>query len=248
MFKILAIGNSFSSDATAYLYKIAASAGVEAKVVNIAIGGCTLERHYNNIEANAAAYGKVTNGVAADEKVTVMDTLCEDNWDYVTMQQASGYSGLFASYFPYITALSDYIKKYAPDAQQVIHQTWAYETTSTHPHFANYGCDQKMMYPAIVASYEGAAEKLGGLPIIRCGELIQALRGDPIFDVNDGIYRITRDGFHMNIPYGRYAVAGLWFENLMGGDIYKAPFIPDGADAYVINRIKRYIKAAPHFE
>jgi len=242
MFKILAIGNSFSSDATAYLYKIAESAGVECKVVNIAIGGCTLERHYNNIEANEAAYGKAVNGVSDGEKVTVMDTLLEDKWDYVTMQQASGYSGLPQSYFPYISALSEYIKKYAPDAKQVIHQTWAYETTSTHPHFAFYGRSQNVMYPAVVASYEAAAKKLGGLDIIRCGELIQTLRSDPMFDVKEGKYLVTRDGFHMNIPYGRYAIAGLWFKQLMGGDITAASFVPEDADVYVINRIKRYIK------
>ena len=167
MFKILAIGNSFSSDATAYLHKIAESAGIEAKVANIAIGGCSLERHYNNIVSNEAAYGKRVNGVSAEAPVSIMDTLCEDSWDFVTMQQASGWSGLPESYYPFIFELSAYIKQYAPQAQQVLHQTWAYETTSTHSHFVKYGRDQKMMYPAVVASYAGASEKLGGLPIIR---------------------------------------------------------------------------------
>ena len=37
--KILAIGNSFSNDATAYLYGMADAAGLEAKIVNLYIGG-----------------------------------------------------------------------------------------------------------------------------------------------------------------------------------------------------------------
>ena len=36
--KILAIGNSFSQDATYYLQKIAMSDGIDAKVVNLYIG------------------------------------------------------------------------------------------------------------------------------------------------------------------------------------------------------------------
>ena len=243
MIKILSIGNSFSQDAQAYLHQIAASAGIESKVVNLYIGGCSLEKHHNNITENAVAYSYELNGdIHMGRKASIMEGLCEEDWDFVTMQQASGWSGIPDSYYPHIIELSDYVKQYAPTAKQVIHQTWAYEQTASHPHFSKYGSDQKMMYPAVIASYAGAAEKLGGLPIIRCGELVQELRSDPIFVPNTGKYLITRDGYHMNIPYGRYALAALWFETLMGGDIYHASFIPEKADAYIINRIKRYVK------
>lgn len=43
--KILAIGNSFSQDATRYLQDIAASAGENLFVRNLYIGGCSLEMH-----------------------------------------------------------------------------------------------------------------------------------------------------------------------------------------------------------
>ena len=52
MKKILAIGNSFSEDATSYLEDIATCGGEDCKVVNLYIGGCSLERHYNNIVGN----------------------------------------------------------------------------------------------------------------------------------------------------------------------------------------------------
>ena len=52
MKKVLAIGNSFSRDATCYLHQIAKGAGVDAKIVNLYIGGCSLERHWQNIEKN----------------------------------------------------------------------------------------------------------------------------------------------------------------------------------------------------
>jgi len=243
MIKILAIGNSFSQDATVYLHDIASSAGVESKVVNLYIGGCSLERHNQNIDEDAKAYAYELNGnIHTGRMASIMEALCEEEWDFVTMQQASHFSGLPDTYYPFIFNLSEYVKKYAPNAKQVIHQTWAYESTSKHQGFVRYGNDQNMMYPAVIASYEGAAQKLGGLDIIRCGEMIQALRSDEIFDVKTGKYLITRDGYHMNIPYGRYALSGLWFEKLMGGDIAKASFIPGGADAFIINRVKQYIK------
>ena len=45
MVKILAIGNSFSQDATRYMKEIAQSMGLEMLVVNLYIGGCSLEQH-----------------------------------------------------------------------------------------------------------------------------------------------------------------------------------------------------------
>ncbi len=48
MMKVLAIGNSFSQDATRYLRKIAQASGEDMKVVNLYIGGCPLSRHFKH--------------------------------------------------------------------------------------------------------------------------------------------------------------------------------------------------------
>ncbi len=48
--KILCIGNSFSTDATTYLSRVAASAGITLETYNLYIGGCSLERHWNNMK------------------------------------------------------------------------------------------------------------------------------------------------------------------------------------------------------
>ena len=63
-FNILAIGNSFSTDSTHYIHQIAEAGGVEVKVVNLYIGGCPLERHWQNIQADAAAYRYELNGLS----------------------------------------------------------------------------------------------------------------------------------------------------------------------------------------
>ena len=54
--KVLSIGNSFSTDATAYLHRAAVSAGVDLDTYNLYIGGCSLERHWDNVVREAKEY------------------------------------------------------------------------------------------------------------------------------------------------------------------------------------------------
>ena len=62
--------------------------------------------------------------------VSVLEALESDEWDYVTMQQVSHLSIDYSTYQPYLNELSQYVKKYVPNAKQLIHQTWAYEQGS----------------------------------------------------------------------------------------------------------------------
>ena len=220
MIKILAIGNSFTQDATAYLHQIAASGGIDIKVGNLYIGGCSLERHHKNLRENLCDYAYEINGHYIGEMFTLQAGLCEDKWDFITIQQASHFSGLPETYYPHIIELSAYVKKYAPDATQIIHQTWAYEHDSKHGAFPNYDCNQTKMFEMLKSAYYNAAVRLN-LGMIPSGEIIQALRSTGLFNT------MCRDGFHMHLLYGRYAVAAAWFEMLCGGDIYNTTFLPD---------------------
>ena len=42
VYKILVIGNSFGEDATHFLHDLALTRGINTKVVNLYIGGCSL--------------------------------------------------------------------------------------------------------------------------------------------------------------------------------------------------------------
>ena len=53
---ILCIGNSFSQNATRYLHQIARKDGKEINIVNLFIGGCTLDRHFRNMLSEKAEY------------------------------------------------------------------------------------------------------------------------------------------------------------------------------------------------
>ncbi|MEA4888334.1 MAG: DUF4886 domain-containing protein [Clostridiaceae bacterium] len=229
MRKILAIGNSFSEDAAAYLHDIAQQDGVETQVVNLYIGGCSLQQHDENITHDARVYRYDLNGSATDRPVSVKEALTEDDWDIVTLQQASHDSGLERTYYPYIINLSAYIKKYAPAASQMIHETWAYEINSSHEAFQRYDKNQDQMYRSLKAAYEKAADTLN-LAIIPCGEVIQNLRRLPEFDVAAGGRSLCRDGYHMHMIYGRYAAAATWYETIFKKNIMKNTYLPPQND------------------
>lgn len=223
--KILAIGNSFSEDAVTYLYQIAQAGGEDIKVVNLYIGGCSLQRHWNNVEGDIADYDYQLNGSPSDRKISIKEALLEEEWDIVTLQQCSGQSGLSESYYPYIDKLSEYVSSLVPGAKQWIHKTWAYEKDSDHEEYGYYDRSQDKMYEALTKAYALAAEKLS-LKLIPCGDVIQYLRKLPAFDYEKGGMSLCRDGFHMNIPYGRYALALTWYKTLLQGDILSNTFVP----------------------
>lgn len=237
---ILAIGNSFSQDATRYLKQIGDSALTDLYVVNLYIGGCPLERHADNARADRAAYAYERGGVPSNRTVSIREALEERPWDVVTVQQASHDSGMPETYEPYGTELLDYVRRYAPQAKIYFHMTWAYETDSTHDAFPRYHRDQQEMYRRICQAAE-AFTAAHDLPVIPAGKVIQALRQTPEFDYAHGGMSLNRDGFHMSWDYGRYAVAATWFETLTGGDIRTVPFAPDCADPARIDLIRRTV-------
>jgi len=244
MKKILAIGNSFSQDATAYLYDIAKQDNVEIKVVNLYIGGCSLQTHYENAMNDIKNYTYELNGQTTQRLVSIKESLLEDDWDFVTMQQASHDSGIEETYFPYIKELSNYVGKYAPNAKQLIHQTWAYEIDSDHSEFYRYNNNQITMYNALKDAYLKVTNVLG-LEIIPCGDVIQALRNIKEFDYANGGQTLCRDGFHMHLIYGRYATAAVWYESIFKKSIMSNTYIPPHNDDFN-KRLIDIIKKTTH--
>ena len=214
---ILAIGNSFSQDATRYLYDIALADNLQLKVVNLYIGGCSLEMHWTNIENHSNSYSYELNGKATGQMISIKDTLMSDKWDYITMQQVSHQSVNYATYQPYLSNLSDYIKQYAPQAQQIIHQTWAYEEGSERLTVELGYSDQVDMFFDLKLAYEKASKDLGGLKIIPSGEAFQIA-------IKTGIKNLHRDGFHASLGIGRYLLGAVWYEALTGGCIKNNSF------------------------
>ena len=181
MIKILAIGNSFSQDATRYLKAIADSVGVEALVVNLYIGGCSLMQHVAHIACKDQGYVYERTGENTHRFISLQEAIVEEKWDIVTIQQVSGNSGMPNTYEPYMGTLVDFVRTNAPQAKVYFHMTWAYEQDSAHSGFAAYERSQQVMFEKIVETTTAFAEKYD-LSLIPSGKVIQAVRQLPAFD------------------------------------------------------------------
>ena len=217
--KILSIGNSFSEDAQRWLHLLAKLHGTDIQCANLYIGGCSLETHWKNFEEHNAFYDYQVNGNEAKEKVSINDALLREKWDIVTLQQVSDLSGLPESYEPYISALYEKVKTALPDAEILLHRTWAYEIDSEHPGFVNYDKSQQKMYQKIKSATKEIADKLN-IKIIPSGDVIQTLRENyKEFDYQHGGASLCRDGYHLTYDIGRFAAAATWFVSLTGQKI-----------------------------
>lgn len=211
MKKILAIGNSFSQDATALL-EIFSS---ELYVRNLYIPGCPLSYHSELASTEERIYEYQVYGESSDSKrVSLAEGLDFENWDYVTLQQVSGLSGIKESFYPYLSTVSEYVSRRTA-AKIVLHETWAYETGCGHPDFSKYDNDRKKMQEMIRETYDEISAK-EGWSVIRTGDLIAKLRENPFFDVERGGISLSRDGYHLSLNYGRGAAAGVWTKFFTG--------------------------------
>ena len=200
--KILSIGNSFSQDAQRYIHRISAINEIPIKTVNLYIGGCSLRTHYFNMLENNKKYLFEFNGEGTGIYISIKEALMSDEWDIVTFQQASGYSYKWESYEPYLTELSAYVKKYAPQAKQVIHQTWAYSAS----HIIDRGMSgtRDDMFKGLTECYEKAAKAINAEKIIPSGVLVETL-------IKNGIDTPHRDGYHLTRGLSRLAASLLWY-------------------------------------
>ena len=238
MKKILCIGNSFSQDATRYLEAIAEG---ELLVRNCYIGGCSLQRHATNIENDAAEYDYEKDAVKVqEEKVALSDALTRENWDYVTVQQVSTWSGVYDSYEPHMREVIAYVKEKCPKAKIVFHRTWPYEDNSKHGSFPKYGCDRDAMFEAIERVTDRVATHYG-IPIIAAGDAVYRIGKLPEFNAFKGGISLYRDDHHLGLDYGRYLAGLVWYRFFTGKSAETVTFAPKGTDPDKIAKLKSLV-------
>lgn len=225
--KVLAVGNSFSTDAMQFLWDIAKAQGVETVVLgNLYIGGCSIDTHWANASANAAAYTyyKNTAGVfSGSSGKTMLSGIVDEEWDVITVQQTSKTCGIASSYSR-LDELVQYIRTNMKnkDCRVLFHQTWAYQQDSTHASFPSYDRDQMKMYNMICNVVENTVKKTAGIDgIIPGGTAVQNARTGFVGD------RLTRDGYHMHMILGRYLLGLTWFAAITGADVSDCTYNPN---------------------
>jgi len=222
--KILSIGNSFSVDSQRYVRDIAKADGIDIQLGNLYIGGCSLETHVGHMQSGEPAYEYYENNVSLGA-ASIATALNDDDWDIVTLQQASHFSGEEDTYFPYIKILAEYVREKKPGAIIWVNQTWAYEYNSTHHAFSRYNNDRREMHTRLTNAYYKAATAIGA-EIIPVGSTIAAARDMKEFDPELGGTQLSRDGFHLSLNLGRYMASAVWYETFTGRDIRLNSFIP----------------------
>ncbi|OGV54286.1 MAG: hypothetical protein A2X45_07810 [Lentisphaerae bacterium GWF2_50_93] len=268
--KLLAIGNSFSANTTKFLKDIVKDSGnCELVFGHAMIGGCPMEKHWNLAQKNESnpedPEGKpyMFNG----KKAGLKEMLTGEKWQVVTIQQFSVISYKVDSYRPHAKNLYDYIKKYAPDAEVVIHQTWAYRSDDKGLFKDDF--NSVKMYQQVTNAYYTIAKELG-CRVIPVGTAFQLayespeweFKRDESFDYKNpkhpelpkelhslhaGYFwklagenkKLSYDSHHANFA-GEYLGGCVWFEFLFKEDARNIKFKPKNMseeDAAVLRNI-----------
>ena len=215
MLKILCIGNSFGSDCTRYLWGVARADGVNIKVVNLYIGGCSLYRHYRNMLSQEPVYNYEINGHSTDIMVSLKQVLLMDEWDIIFTQQCSPDSGEPDTYQPYANAIAAYIRKCCPGAKFFVHQTWTFEYDTPRFKLTSF-TEPEPMFEAIKKNYWQMFDDTQADGLIPNGEAMFTLWQRK---VQYAIERFHRDGFHADCGLGRYLLALTLWGSITNNDV-----------------------------
>lgn len=207
--RILAVGNSFSSNALRDFGDIVTASGNRLVAVNACINGCDFEGHVRRANA-AEANPNDPAGRPYPGNTSLKELLTQQRWDFVTIQQSSPKSFMPETYHPHADQLIAYIRKYAPQAEIVLFETWAYRADHGFWGVANLNADS--MYRKVRAAYDGLA-KDAGLRVIPCGDAMEMARRDPdwgpfepdpAFDPKTAVYPALpgNERHALNIGYG----------------------------------------------
>jgi hypothetical protein len=246
--KLLAIGNSFSGNATRHLPQIVAAAGDKLTFRTISIGGCPLEKHWKN---------------ATNKDARAWAALTAEDWDFITIQQYSMHSFKPETYQPFAKKLHAYLKQQRPKSEILVHETWAYRADD--PLFKE-GFAQQDMYWKVRGAYEAVAAELG-CRVLPVGDAFENARRDaawggvfpdPAFErknakppalpdqtrsLHSGYkwagQSLKYDGHHANTR-GEYLGGAVWYEFMFGHSVVGNSYVPPGMtkeDVAILQRI-----------
>lgn len=258
--RLLTIGNSFAENAVKYLPQFARAAGRELHIFEANLSSHSLEQHWRYVQRYEAdpldLAGRPYKGAAGQpEARSLAEVLASEPWDYITLQQVSHLSYKEESFQPWLGELVAYLRRCAPRAEILLHETWAYR--EDHPLYRE-GFSIHDMAARIAANYRKLADayQLRVLPVGSAFQAVRVAEGwrftfpDPAFDYaqpapgalprqpgslnrgwtwrknrTTGADELRLDAIHANAA-GCYLAGAVWFEMLFGEDGTGNPFRP----------------------
>lgn len=208
--KVLAIGNSFTDDPTAYLDDLVISSGIDRSKLCLyvgVIGGSSLQTWAEKYNSNETV--DITRKVGLASVSTTYGTLKQifsQDWDIVVLNQLSSLAINYGSLNPHLKSLRSFIRQDCTNQKVCIawQSVWSY--------YKDYTDNPK----GIIGWYDLSSvtkeqiNKDGIDIIIPTGTAIQNARGSSLNTAHD----ITRDGHHLAFGVGRYIAACTWFQVL----------------------------------
>lgn len=264
--KLLTVGNSFAVNSTTYLPDLAKAGGKTLVLLNCYKGGCTLEEHAKAIEATErnpqspeARIYIPRNSLAEPEDrshpFNLKEALLRDKWDVITVQQASPFSYSQGTYEPYAGQVIGTIRKYAPQAEIRVHETWGYREDDAL--FQKGDFTPRQMYIGLKVAYEKLAVAYH-LRLIPVGDAFQIARQSELWhfvpdttfdfanakdgtmpnqkgslnmgwswqtDGRTGKRGLVLDAHHANVA-GQYLGAAVFYEALFQDNVTRVNFCP----------------------
>ena len=178
--KVLMIGNSFSNSVLRY-FPLIVEASKEHKLTlaNAYIGGCTLERHCQNIDdekTNPKGTPYTFNFVGKKTtRAKLSDMIKAEKWDIITIQQGSPHSPYKEKTHDFAQKLITFVKGLAPQAEIVVHQTWAYRADAPWFRGSKPKMTRQQMHDMLTANYTELAKK-HNFRMIPVGNAVQLFR------------------------------------------------------------------------
>lgn len=268
---VLMIGNSFSESVLKYLPAIVKADGtVSLRLRQAYIGGCTIERHLREFDAALADHEHrpyTTNLMLKDApkagprrwKANLPEMLSDGKWDIVTIQEGSPHCWHPEAYGADAERLIGIVRRYQPQAEIVVHQTWAYRCDA--PRLKEWGFDRKEMHRRLTVRYDELAKR-HGFRTIPTGDAVEFLRqstpmpyrppsaeelanlrwpdlpraaGDPVGrsfwkkNAQTGRMELGTDYIHLNAR-GCYLQACVWYMFLFDKQAADVKFMPRNFD------------------
>ena len=237
--KILTIGNSFTDSLTAYFKEVVESAGCVLTFDRANHGGCELRRHWSYMEFEER---DLTVKMYQEPRVKSRTILQREKWDIVSIQQASHESWDMDTYQPYANNICAHIRKYAPQAEIVIQQTWSYRADDPRlmPGGA-WGFDQDGMYDRLTAAYQKLASEQK-LRIIPTGYAVQLARKEQPFHFRNYDPALLETLHWPDLPPQAGSLVGriFWHKNTDGK-------LRIGRDTIHLNERGQYLQACVWF-
>ncbi len=253
--RLFVVGNSFSNNATRFLPALARAGGHELVLAHAQTGGCSFERHWAAVEAALANPGDPKARIYGSKSLA--ECLGDGPWDVITFQQYSLHSSDIGTYRPAAPNLHAHLRRLQPNAEILMHQTWAYRVDAAQFGLVGGGknaANQREMREKSRAAYWEMAQELH-TRVIPTGDAFWRVDSDPkrgfkpdrTFDEKAAVYpalpdqthslhvgyrwsadkKLGKDANHANVA-GEYLGALVWYAILFHVSPEQLTFVPPG--------------------